>query len=179
MAALLLGGEIERAPHDCGFGRRLESFAEARFRLCVQRLQAFQENVARPLFEAGRGEIGQRLSCNGKYFLLRSATNGLAQLLRVASQRLASLRAQRVGGFARFVEEPLAFGFRVVGCFGQERGALLVELVVLVLEIVALFFGFGLLRGGSRRVLWRSSSRARRSRAGLACKESAATTRRG
>ena len=68
----------------------------------------------------------------------------------VVSQRFLSLGTQGVGGLPRFVEEPLTFGLRLVRRFAQERGALLVELLVLVLELVALLLGFGLFRVGVR-----------------------------
>src|SRR5664279_5913436 len=71
--------------------------------------------------------------------------------MRVASQRFLSLRAQGVGGLPRFAEEPLTFGFRLLRSLAQVRGALLVELLVLVLELVALLFGFGLFRVGVRK----------------------------
>ena len=44
----------------------------------------------------------------------------------------------------------MTFGLRLVRCPAQERGVLLVELLVLVLELVALLSGFGLLRVGVR-----------------------------
>src|ERR1035437_9298912 len=72
--------------------------------------------------------------------------------MRVASQRFLSLRAQGVGGLPRFAEEPLTFGFRLLRSLAQKRGALLVELLVLVLELVALLFGFGLFRVGVRKL---------------------------
>jgi hypothetical protein len=56
--------------------------------------------------------------------------------------------AQLVGRLPCFVEEPLAFGLCFVGRFGQKRGALLVELLVLVLELVVLLLRFRLFRGG-------------------------------
>ena len=71
--------------------------------------------------------------------------------MRVASQRFLSLRAQGVGRLPRFAEESLAFGFRLLRSLAQERGALLVELFVFVLELVALLFGFGFFRVGVRK----------------------------
>jgi len=72
--------------------------------------------------------------------------------MRVASQRFLSLRAQGVGGLPRFAEEPLTFGFRLLRSLAQERGALLVKLLVLVLELVALLLGLGLLAVSVRKL---------------------------
>ena len=66
------------------------------------------------------------------------------------SQRLLSLGTQGVGRLSCIVEETLAFGFRFVRRLAQECGALLVELFVLVLELVALLLRFGLFRVGVR-----------------------------
>ena len=52
--------------------------------------------------------------------------------------------------FTRFVVEPLTFGLRLVRRFTQKRGALLVELLVFVLKLVALLLGFGLFLVGVR-----------------------------
>jgi hypothetical protein len=81
-------------------------------------LQALQENVGGALFEAGVGEVGQRLSGDRENFLLRAATDRLAQVLRDVAECLGSLRTQGVSGFACFVEESLAFGFGFDSCFG-------------------------------------------------------------
>ena len=72
------------------------------------------------------------------------------QVMGVVSQRFLSLGTQGIGRLPRFVEEPLTFGLRLVCRFAQESGALLVELLVLVLELVALLSGFGLFRVGIR-----------------------------
>ena len=71
----------------------------------------------------------------------------------VVSQRFLSLGTQGIGRLPRFVEEPLTFGFCLVGRLAQECGALLVELLVLVLELVALLLGFGLFRVRVREFL--------------------------
>ena len=75
-----------------------------------------------------------------------TATDGLIEVVGVASQRLLSLGTQGIGCLPRIVEEPLTFGFRFVRRLAQECGALLVELLVLVLELVALLLRFGLFR---------------------------------
>jgi hypothetical protein len=64
----------------------------------------------------------------------------------VASQRLLSLGTQGIGRRPRFVKEALPFGFRLVHRLAQECGALLVELLVLVLELVARLLGLGIFR---------------------------------
>ena len=68
----------------------------------------------------------------------------------VVSQRFLSLGTQGIGRLARFVKEPLTFGFRLVRRLAQECGALLVELLILVLELVALLLRFGPFRVGVR-----------------------------
>jgi len=50
--------------------------------------------------------------------------------MRVVFQRFLPLGAQSVGRLAGLVEEPLAFGLRLVRRLAQEGGALLVELLV-------------------------------------------------
>ena len=146
----LLRRQVERAAHERGLRRCLEGLGEALFRLAVHLAQAAREHLAHAFFQTRRGEIRQRLSRDGKHFLLGPATDGLIQVMGVASQRFLSLGAQGVGRLPRFVEEPLTFGFRLVRRLAQEGGALLVELLVLVLELVALLLRFGLFRVGVR-----------------------------
>ena len=74
----------------------------------------------------------------------------MIQVLGVVSQRFLPLGTQGIGRLPCFVQEPLTFGFRLLRRLRQKRGALLVELLVLVLELVALLLGFGLLRVGIR-----------------------------
>ena len=63
-----------------------------------------------------------------------------------------ALCGQGVGCAARFAEQPLALRTRVIGRFLQDRRALLVELLVLVLELVSLLVSFGLLGAGVREL---------------------------
>jgi hypothetical protein len=107
------------------------------------------EHLAHALFQTRPGEIRQRLARDGKHLLLGPAADGLIKLIGVVSQRLLPLGTQGVGGLPRFVEEPLTFGLRLVRRFAQERGALLVELLVLVLELVALLLGLGFFASAS------------------------------
>ena len=74
----------------------------------------------------------------------------LLKVTRIVSQRFLSLGAQGVSRLPRFIEEPLTFGFRLLRRLAQERGALLVEHLVLVLKLIALLLGFGLFRVGVR-----------------------------
>jgi len=64
----------------------------------------------------------------------------------VVSQCFLSFGTQGVGRFPRFVKEPLTFGLRLVCRFAQKRGALLVKIRLLVLELVLLLLGFGSFR---------------------------------
>ena len=64
-----------------GLGGCLEGRAEAFFRLAVHLSQAASEHLAQAFFQTRRGEIRQRLSRDGKYFLLRPAADGLMQVL--------------------------------------------------------------------------------------------------
>src|ERR1035438_7346176 len=66
----------------------------------------------------------------------------------VVSQRFLPPGTQGVRRLTRFVEEPLTFGFRLLRRFAQEGGALLVERLVLMLELIALLLGFVLFRVG-------------------------------
>ena len=61
-----------------------------------------------------QGVIRQRLSRDGKHFLLGPATDGLIEVMGVVSQRFLSLGAQVSGCLPCVVEEPLTFGFRLV-----------------------------------------------------------------
>ena len=81
----------------------------------------------------------------------------------VVSQRFLPLGTQGIGCLPRFVEEPLTFGFRLVRRLTQERGALPVELLVLVLELVTLLLGFRFFAAASA-----SSAAIRFSRASMA-----------
>ena len=153
--------------------------ARSALRLAVHLSQAAREHLAQALLQTRRGEIRQRLSRDGKHLLLGPATDGLIQVLGVVPERLLSLGAHRVGRLARFVEEPLAFGVRLIRRLAQERGALLVELLVLALELVALLLGLGLLRVGVRELRGDPLLPRRRWRRGWACKESASSTTPG
>ena len=77
-----------------------------------------------------------------------AAAEGLIQVAAVVAQRFLPLGAQGIGGLPRLVEQPLAFGFGLVRRLAQQRGALLLEFLVLVLELVALLLRFSLLRVG-------------------------------
>ena len=142
----LLRRQVKRAAQERGLRRCLEGLAEALFCLAVHRAQATGEHLAHALFQTCRGKIRQCLSRDGEHFLLGTATDGLIEVVGVASQRLLSLGTQGIGCLSRIVEESLAFGFRFVRRLAQECGALLVELLVLVLELVALLLRFGLFR---------------------------------
>ena len=150
IAARCSAGRSNALRTSAGSSRCLERRGEACFRLAVHLPQAASEHLAQAFFQTRRGEIRQRLSRDGKHFLLGPATDGLIQVMSVVSQRFLSLGTQGIGRLPRFVEEPLTFGFRLVRRLAQECGALLVELLVLVLELVALLLGFGLFRVGIR-----------------------------
>ena len=154
--------QIKCAAHQRGLRRCLEGLGEVRFRLAVHLAQAANEHLAHALFQTCRGKIRQRLARDGEYFLLGPATDGLIEIVGFASQRFLSLGAQGVGRLPRFVEEPLTFGFRLLRRLAQECGALLVKLLVLVLELVALFLRFGLFRVGVREFRGDHASPARR-----------------
>jgi hypothetical protein len=51
----------------------LRAFGQACFRLAVHLSQAADEHLAHAFFQARRGEIRQRLSRDGKHFLLGPA----------------------------------------------------------------------------------------------------------
>lgn len=72
-----------------------------------------------------------------------SAGDFVIQALLLAFQRFLSFGTQGVGRLPRFVEEALTFGLCLVSRLAQEYGALLVELLVLVLEFVAFLLRFG------------------------------------
>ena len=65
----LLRGQVERAAHQRGVGRRLKGLGEARFRLAVHLPQAAREHLGQAFFQTRCGEIRQRLARDGKYFL--------------------------------------------------------------------------------------------------------------
>ena len=145
----LLRRQLERAAHDRRLGRRLRaprpalSFAwpsiSRRRRVNTSPMRSSRLVVARSV-------SALRAIANTSSWVRRR--DGLIEVLGVVLQRLLPLRAQRVGRLPRLVEEPLALGLRLVRRLAQERGALLVELLVLVLELVALLLGLGLLRVG-------------------------------
>ena len=83
--------------------------------------------------------------------------------MSIVSQQFLALGTQGIGGFPCFFEEPLTFGLRLVRRLAQERSALLIDLLVLVLELVALLLGFGLFASASA-----SSAAIRFSRASMA-----------
>jgi hypothetical protein len=86
---------------------------------------------------------------------------------------------QGVGRQPRFLEEALTFGSCLVLRLAQERLALLVELVVPFLELVALLFGFGLFLVSASASSLAIRSPAHRWRGGWACRESASATTPG
>ena len=145
--ALLLR-HFKRAAHERGLRCCLECLAQTFLCLAVHLSQAASEHLAHAFLETRRGEIRQRLSHDGEHFLLGPATDGLIEAMGIVPQPFPSLDTQGIGCLPRFLEEPLAFGVRLVGCLAHECDALLVELLVLVLELVALLLGFGLFRVG-------------------------------
>src|ERR1019366_6146695 len=74
----LLRRQIKRAAHERGGRCCLEGVGEACFRLAVHLSQAASEHLAQAFFQTRRGEIRQRLSRDGKHFLLGPATDSLA-----------------------------------------------------------------------------------------------------
>ena len=66
----------------------------------------------------------------------------------IAPQGLLSFGARGICRLARFVEKPLTFRLRILRRLGQERRALPVEFLVLVLELVVFLLSFGLLGVG-------------------------------
>ena len=163
IAARCVRRQVKRATHERGLGRFLKGLGEAFFHLAVHLPQATSEHLAHAFFQTRRGKIRQRFSRDGEHFLLGPATDGLIEVVGVASQRLLSLGTQGIGCLSRIVEKSLAFGFRFVRRLAQECSALLVELFVLVLELIALLLSFGLFCVASASP-WRSASRARRRR---------------
>ena len=73
----LLRGQVKRAAHERGVGRCLQGLGEAFFRLAIHLPQAAGEHLAQAFFQTRRGEIRQRLSRDGKDFLLCPAADGL------------------------------------------------------------------------------------------------------
>ena len=144
----LLPRQVKCAAYERGVSRCLEGRGEACFRLAVHLPQAASEYLPQTFLQTRRGEIRQRLSRDGKHFLLGPATDGVIEVMGVVSQRVLAFGTQRISRLSRFVEEPLTFGLRLVRRLAQECGALPVELLVLALELVVLLFGFHLFRGG-------------------------------
>ena len=104
----------------------------------------------------------------GQVDALAEKVSVLARMAFGTSSDRLSLGAQRVGRLARFVEQPLAFGLGFVVRLGEQRVALLVELLVLVLELVALLLAAALLRVGVRELAaMRFSRSSMASRTGL------------
>jgi len=60
----------------------------------------------------------------------------------VVSQRFLSLGTQGISRLPRIVEKPLTFGYCLLRRLAQESGALLVELLGLVRELIALLLRF-------------------------------------
>ena len=73
----LVRRQVEGAAHRGGAGSGLESLAEGLFRRALHFPQAAGEDLAEALFQAHRGEIGQRLSCDGEHFPLCAAADCL------------------------------------------------------------------------------------------------------
>ena len=103
--------------------------------------QAAREYLAHAFFQTRRSEIRQCLARDGEHFLLGPPTDGLIEVMGFVSQRFLSLDAQGVGGLPRFVQEPCTLDLRLICRLAQECRALLLEDLVLVLELVALFVG--------------------------------------
>ena len=77
MAARCSAGRSNVLRTTAGSEAVLRACAEAFFRLAVHLSQAAREHLAQAFFQTRRGQIRQRLSRDGKYFLLRPAADGL------------------------------------------------------------------------------------------------------
>ena len=130
----------------------LKAVANCSLAAPVKRTHALDEHVAHAFLEARAGEVRQRLSRDGKDFLLGPADDFLTQVTLFGSQRVLAFGTQRVGILSCFVEQPLTFGVGLVRGLFQERRTLLVEGLVLVLKVVALLLRFRLLRLGLREL---------------------------
>jgi hypothetical protein len=108
-----------------------EGLGETFLCLIVQLSQAAREHLAHAFFQACPGEVRQRLARDGKNFLLGSAGDFVVETLLFAFQCVLLFGTQGVGRQPRFLEEALTFGSCLALRLAQERGALLVELVVL------------------------------------------------
>jgi hypothetical protein len=84
--------------------------------------------------------------------LLDLETDGVIEVISFVSQRFLSLGAKGIDRLSRFVHEPLTLGLRLICRRTQERGALLLEGRVLVLELIAHLSGFGLFLVGIREL---------------------------
>ena len=171
--------QIERAAHARRLGRGLEGGRQLLLGRAGHRPQALDEYLAHAFLEARGGEVVSVLRAMAKTSFWVQRTISSVQVLLFVSQRFLAFGAQRVGILSRFVEQPLTFGFRLVRRLAQEAGTLLVELLVLVLELVALLLGFGFFRVGVREFRGDPLSPAHQWRAGWACKESASATTPG
>ena len=81
------GRDLAGVPaHERGVGRCLQGVGESCFRLAVHLSQAAREHLAQAFFQTCLGEIGQRLACDGKHFLLCPAAECLMQGLLFNSQ---------------------------------------------------------------------------------------------
>ena len=110
-----------------------------------------REYFADPFFQADRSQIRQRFSRDGENLVLSTAADGLVEAPDFAVQCIVAARAQHVGRFAGLVQEPSALSLRFVRSLAQKRGPLPVELLVLALELVAVFLRFGFFCGGVRQ----------------------------
>jgi hypothetical protein len=69
----LLRRQVKRAAHERGSDAVFQGLGEACLCLIVQLSQAAREHLAHAFFQTRRGEIRQRLSRDGKNFLLGPA----------------------------------------------------------------------------------------------------------
>ena len=82
IAARCSAGRSNALRTSAGAGRGLQGLGEAVFRLAVHLSQAAREHLAQAFFQTRRGEIRQRLSRDGKHFLLGPASDGLIEVMR-------------------------------------------------------------------------------------------------
>ncbi len=114
--------------------------------------ERLDEHLGHALLQVGVGKICQRLSRDGKDFLLAAAEDRLIQVALFDLQRFLAFGTQRVGILSSCVEQSLSFGSGLFRGLFQERSTLLVEGLVLVLQIVPLLLCVSLIRLGLREL---------------------------
>ena len=145
---LLRGRQLEGAANDDVILGPTECRHKSVLGRAFESLQAGDEELADTGLQAGARHFGERLARDVEHLGLGALAQGLDQSLRFAGNGGLPLGGQRIGILARGVHQGLAFGIGVGSRFLQQRGTLLLEVIVLLLEFFAFVLGLGLLAAG-------------------------------